>query len=42
MLENIHVCYDGTVRDAQQHIISFSYGEDGLDGVSLRKIKKPS
>jgi DNA-directed RNA polymerase II subunit RPB1 len=29
--ESVEVLYDGTVRDAQNNIIQFVYGEDGLD-----------
>jgi len=32
MLEDAMVAYDGTVRNAQKHIIQFAYGEDGMDG----------
>ena len=30
-LQDIKVEYDSTVRDAEQNIIQFLYGEDGLD-----------
>ena len=31
VLEDVSVRYDGTVRNASNHIIQWSYGEDGLD-----------
>ncbi|KAJ3374315.1 DNA-directed RNA polymerase II subunit rpb1 [Allomyces arbusculus] len=34
-LEDIMVKYDGTVRNAQGHIIQFAYGEDGMDGTRV-------
>ncbi len=30
-LQDIRVEYDGTTRDANKHVIQFTYGEDGLD-----------
>ncbi len=30
-LQDIKVAYDGTVRDANENIVQYSYGEDGLD-----------
>lgn len=33
-LESIHVDTDKTVRDSQQRILQFVYGEDGMDGMS--------
>ena len=30
-LEDIHVCYDGTVRNSKNKIIQFRYGDDGID-----------
>ncbi len=30
-LQDIKVAYDGTVRDANENIVQFIYGEDGLD-----------
>lgn len=30
-LQDIYVSYDGTVRDSQDSIIQFKYGEDGID-----------
>ena len=30
-LEDIMVKYDGTVRDSQNNIIQFLYGEDGMN-----------
>ena len=31
LLEDVRVLYDGTVRDAENRIFQFLYGEDGLD-----------
>ena len=31
-MESIHVSNDTTVRDSQQRVMQFAYGEDGLDG----------
>ena len=33
-LESIHVASDKTVRDSQQRVIQFVYGEDGIDGMT--------
>jgi len=30
-LETLHVAYDKTVRDCEQNVIQFLYGEDALD-----------
>ena len=30
-MQDLKVSYDGSVRDAQNRIIQFSYGEDGID-----------
>eukprot|EP00759_Apiculatamorpha_spiralis_P048822 PhF_6_TR44131/c0_g1_i3/m.67432/K03006/RPB1, POLR2A; DNA-directed RNA polymerase II subunit RPB1 len=32
MCEDLHVAYDGTVRNASNQVFQFVYGEDGLDG----------
>ena len=32
-MESIHVSNDKTVRDSQQRVMQFLYGEDGLDGM---------
>ena len=32
-MESIHVANDTTVRDSQQRVMQFLYGEDGLDGM---------
>ena len=37
-LESIHVANDGSVRDAQNCIIQFKYGEDGRDGMAHEMI----
>ena len=31
-MEDIKVCMDGTVRDGNNNIVQFIYGEDGFDG----------
>ncbi|KAG8834185.1 DNA-directed RNA polymerase II subunit rpb1 [Serendipita sp. 400] len=31
-LEDVMVCYDGTVRNSLGDILQFTYGEDGIDG----------
>ena len=31
-LEDVMVKYDGTVRNSQEHIIQFLYGEDAMAG----------
>ena len=36
-MEDVHVAYDGTVRNAQGQVIQFLYGEDGMDGVVMEK-----
>lgn len=35
LLEDIMVCYDGTVRGANDNIIQFTYGEDGIEPTRL-------
>jgi DNA-directed RNA polymerase beta' subunit len=35
MLEDLTVSYDGSVRDAYNHIISFDYGGDNFDGAKI-------
>lgn len=32
-METLKVCYDGTARNANEDIIQFLYGEDGMDGL---------
>lgn len=34
-LEDVKVCYDGTVRNASQDILQFVYGEDGMDAAFM-------
>nr|AAA30232.1 RNA polymerase IIB largest subunit [Trypanosoma brucei] len=34
-LEDVHAAYDGTVRNANDELIQFMYGEDGLDGARI-------
>lgn len=40
-LEDIRVVQDYTVRDANQRIVQFQYGLDGLDGTYLERITVP-
>lgn len=35
MLEDLTVAYDGSVRDAYNHVISFDYGGDNFDGAKI-------
>lgn len=37
-LESVKVCYDGTVRNAQNQIVEFRYGNDGMDGKYIEKV----
>src|SRR5271168_5236484 len=34
-LEDVMVCYDGTVRNSLGDLIQFNYGEDGMDGAFI-------
>ncbi|KAG8968061.1 DNA-directed RNA polymerase II subunit rpb1 [Tulasnella sp. 419] len=36
-LEDVMVCYDGTVRNSLGDILQFVYGEDGMDGAFIEK-----
>ncbi|KAF5327379.1 hypothetical protein D9619_003895 [Psilocybe cf. subviscida] len=36
-LEDVTVCYDGTVRNSLGDLIQFVYGEDGMDGAFIEK-----
>lgn len=36
-MEDVHVAYDGTVRNAQGQVVQFLYGEDGMDGVAMER-----
>lgn len=36
-LEDITVCYDGTVRNSLGDIVQFMYGEDGIDGAFIER-----
>src|ERR1700678_2163992 len=36
-LEDVIVCYDGTVRNSLGDLIQFNYGEDGMDGAFIEK-----
>ena len=38
--EDLHVAYDGTVRNAGKQVVQFVYGEDGLDGTKV-ELKQP-
>ena len=40
-LESLHVANDTTVRDSQQRVIQFRYGEDGLDGMCHEMVQCP-
>ena len=39
-IEGLHAAYDGTVRDADDTIIQFLYGEDGIDPLCNKYITK--
>jgi len=39
-IEGLHAAYDGTVRDSDDTIIQFLYGEDGIDPLSSKFISK--
>lgn len=36
-LEDVMVCYDGTVRNSTNSVIQFAYGEDGIDGAMVER-----
>ncbi|KAH8111472.1 beta and beta-prime subunits of DNA dependent RNA-polymerase [Phellopilus nigrolimitatus] len=36
-LEDVSVCYDGTVRNSLGDLIQFVYGEDGMDGAFIER-----
>ena len=36
-LEDVAVCYDGTVRNSLGDILQFCYGEDGMDGAFIER-----
>lgn len=38
-MEDHKVCYDGTVRNAEEYIIDFSYGGDGMDAARIERVK---
>ncbi len=38
-MEDHKVCYDGTVRNAEEYIIDFSYGGDGMDAARVERVK---
>ena len=37
VLEDVIVCYDGTVRNSLGDLIQFNYGEDSMDGAFIEK-----
>lgn len=37
-MEDMKVCYDGTVRNAEESIIDFSYGGDGMDATRVERV----
>ncbi len=41
-LQDLVYAYDGTVRDASQHVVQFTYGKDGLDISAAHKNEKVS
>ena len=38
-MEDVKICYDNTVRNHNNHIIQFSYGDDNINAIKLEKIK---
>jgi DNA-directed RNA polymerase II subunit RPB1 len=36
-LEDVSVCYDGTVRNSLGDLVQFVYGEDGMDGAFIER-----
>jgi len=38
-MEDHKVCYDGTVRNAEEAIIDFSYGGDGMDAARIERVR---
>lgn len=36
-LEDVMICYDGTVRNSTNSVIQFAYGEDGIDGAKVER-----
>jgi DNA-directed RNA polymerase II subunit RPB1 len=41
-MESVMVQYDGTIRNAQQQLVQFCYGEDGMDGTAVESQKLPT
>lgn len=41
-MEDMKVSYDGTVRNAEEAIVDFSYGGDGMDATRVERIALPS
>ncbi len=37
-MESLHVCADGSVRNAEGHVVEFLYGEDGFDSECLEMV----
>jgi DNA-directed RNA polymerase II subunit RPB1 len=38
-LEDVSICYDGTVRNSLGDILRFVYGEEGMDGTYIKQQK---
>ena len=38
-LEDVTICYDGTVRNSTNSVIEFAYGDDGIDGAMVERQK---
>lgn len=41
-METLKIEYDGTVRNAREHVIQFAYGADGYDGAYLVRHELPN
>ena len=41
-MESVMVQYDGTIRNCQQQLVQFCYGEDGMDGTAVESQKLPT
>ena len=37
-MEDWKICYDNTVRNHNDHIIQFKYGDDGFDPIKLNQV----
>ena len=40
-MEDHKVCYDGTIRNAEEAIVDFSYGGDGMDPTRVERVLLP-